>query len=600
MKDWFINNFVAAFSIDYRSLALFRVLMGFLIIADLIMRSDDFDAFLSGGGLISKEFAVDYSGDIASWSLYFLTSDPLLSVVLVGLAFVSAFFLIVGYQTRVFAIVSWILLMSLHLQNPIILQGGDTLMRVLLFWALFLPLGARYSVDAALEKTPYLAYPNKSHFSAATVALLMQVMYVYWVGALFKTGDAWTTSHTAIALALNSEHYITGLGQWVFLHLEPLLSYLTQFVYWVELYGPLFLVSPVLLLWMRMPILVLLLCMHVGFILLLNVGHFPFVSITSLLLFLPPLFWDKIKALNLFKKQAEITIFYDKNCDFCKKIVCVFRVMLLLPSVAVLPAQDDEHAAPLLEKHDSWVIEKEPGVYLLEWNALVFLFQKSPLFFLLSLPLALIGKVGVGNTIYHFIGDRRALLGKFTHIAMPWKNVSSKESGSKQLLVILLMLIVLQVNLSYVSLLPYPSSPVQYSMRALGLYQKWNMFAPFPISITRWPVVEGIMVDGGSVDVFREQLGSPPISKPKSLSSNFSYYRWKKFLSRAYQQKNFQARGYYASYHCKRWNKKQVLPEKRLKQINISVGIEKTLVLDTSDEVEQVIDLGTYSCDDLE
>jgi hypothetical protein len=43
------------------------------------------------------------------------------------------------------------LLTSLHSYSPWLLNGGDDTMRIFLLWGCFLPLGRRWSVDAALR-----------------------------------------------------------------------------------------------------------------------------------------------------------------------------------------------------------------------------------------------------------------------------------------------------------------------------------------------------------------------------------------------------------------------------------------------------------------
>jgi hypothetical protein len=50
------------------------------------------------------------------------------------------------------------------MRNPYILSGGDVLLRVVVFWAMFLPLGDRYSLDAY-----YGTDTKHRHFSAATL-----------------------------------------------------------------------------------------------------------------------------------------------------------------------------------------------------------------------------------------------------------------------------------------------------------------------------------------------------------------------------------------------------------------------------------------------
>ena len=59
--------------------------------------------------------------------------------------------LVLGWKTRFATIASWVLLLSLQNRNTMILSGEDNLALLLLFWGMFLPLGARYSVDSALD-----------------------------------------------------------------------------------------------------------------------------------------------------------------------------------------------------------------------------------------------------------------------------------------------------------------------------------------------------------------------------------------------------------------------------------------------------------------
>ena len=44
---------------------------------------------------------------------------------------------------------AWVLMLSLHNRNPVVLNAGDVYFRVLLCWGLFLPLAARCSLDRA-------------------------------------------------------------------------------------------------------------------------------------------------------------------------------------------------------------------------------------------------------------------------------------------------------------------------------------------------------------------------------------------------------------------------------------------------------------------
>src|SRR5690606_16854739 len=107
---------------------------------------------------------------------------------LFSFAAVVACMLLVGYQTRVATILSYILLTSVQGRNYLILQGGDDILRTMLFWSMFVPLAARFSVDAVLRAR----HPNASAVpirvvSLGTLALASQLLVMYLVSGILKS-----------------------------------------------------------------------------------------------------------------------------------------------------------------------------------------------------------------------------------------------------------------------------------------------------------------------------------------------------------------------------------------------------------------------------
>jgi hypothetical protein len=105
-----------------------------------------------------------------------------------------------------------VLVLSAHTRSPIILQAGDSLLALLLFWCLFVPVGATWSMDAALT-----GYRPRSRrvVSAGTLALLLQMPCVYLFTALLKGGPEWHSRFTAIQDALRDDFIATPLGAWL-------------------------------------------------------------------------------------------------------------------------------------------------------------------------------------------------------------------------------------------------------------------------------------------------------------------------------------------------------------------------------------------------
>lgn len=590
-----IKGLIRAFSIDYRTLALFRVCIGSLIFVDLIFRTQHFSAFFTDQGILPRKLVLNSWGDNAI-SLYLINGGGLVSSILVITSMLLALALIIGYKTRLVTILSWFFLFSLQQGSGILSQGGDSLLRLLIFWAIFLPIGAKFSFDSALCKNE--TELPKTMISLASIGLLMQAMYVYWIGALLKTGKTWNEEYTAVYYALSAEQFSTQLGQWVRINLDFLLPYITQFVLYIEQYGPLLMFAPFLLLYLRLPILILLICMHIGFGTLLNVGLFPLISITSLLLFVPKEVWDWILNKWINKRSEGVSIYYDQECDFCLKTVNILKVMLILPKIKIKPAQKDINYGAILEKNNSWVVEKANGDYLLKWEALVYLFSKSLIFSWMSFILKLLSSLSIGNKIYNTIADNRKFLSAITTKILPWNNISWKKTTCfNHVLATFCIFIVLQSNLQTVfgkdviSNIPFGMNNIKYT---LGLSQKWNMFAPNPISVTRWPVIVGITNDNRDVDIFRQLIGTPSHEKPENILSEYSHSRWRKYYGRIAQKKYKRYRASYAKYECKKWNKMHAKKD-QIKKIKLFMASEKTLI-DSTKEQQKVRSLGTYSC----
>ena len=169
------------FGIDLRTLALFRVGLAAMILIDLASRMRDFRAFHTDFGVFPRHVAIDNLHAWA-WSFHLIGGSAWFIGLLFAIAAIFALMLLVGYRTRLAAIASWALLLSLQNRNTMILTGEDVLLIALAFWAMFLPLGARFSVDAALDPAPEKT--GNAYFSVATFALLIQGMSMYFFSAL--------------------------------------------------------------------------------------------------------------------------------------------------------------------------------------------------------------------------------------------------------------------------------------------------------------------------------------------------------------------------------------------------------------------------------
>lgn len=280
----------ARLGIDRRALAALRVALGGLLLADLLLRSRHLVAFHADAGVLPHDvLRVQYPA-FSELSVHLLFGSAVAQAALFVLAGAFALALLAGYRTRLATLGSLCLLVSLHAANPLVLNAGDRLLRRLLFWGLFLPLGGRWSVDA-VRRDADRARSRERVASLASFGLLVQVVAVYATNAVFKLrGGVWTGGD-ALRYALELDSYATPIGD-VLVGLPALLSALG----WAWL--GLVVLSPVLLVLTgtaRALFVGAFLAGHLAMALTMSLGLFPFVSMAALVPFLPPRVWDALE-----------------------------------------------------------------------------------------------------------------------------------------------------------------------------------------------------------------------------------------------------------------------------------------------------------------
>jgi len=269
--------------IDIRSLALFRMGLALVLLGDVYIRLQDITVHYSDWGVLPRDLLIAKVGDIWHFSLHLINGSAQFQLFLFILSALCAFALLCGYRTRLATILSWLLLISVHSRNPLILQGGDTALRLLLFWAMFLPLGSCWSIDSwkSHEKT------GTQIVSVASLALLLQVCFIYWFSALLKTDDSWRLDGTAIWYALNIEQFSTTFGLSLLNH-PTLLKILTFSTLYLEAFGPFLAFSPIWTGPLRFATALTFILFHlIGINLAMDLGHFVYVCTVAWLIFIP-------------------------------------------------------------------------------------------------------------------------------------------------------------------------------------------------------------------------------------------------------------------------------------------------------------------------
>ncbi len=559
------------FGCDLRSLALVRVWLGAILIADLVIRAGSFSAHYTDAGAVPRS-ALFLLWDTVPASLHMISGSAWITGLLFMLSGAVALALMFGYRSRLAAFLSWLLFISLDSRNQFVSQGGDQLLRALMFWLMFLPIGARFSIDAALDKSPPI--PN-AYFSIASLGLLVQAMCVYFFTALLKSDPVWLKEGTAVYYALANDSLVLPLGEWL-RNYPPLMSALTYFVWCLEIMAALLMFSPVLHIPLRLLGLFLLISMHIGFSLCLDIGLFPFISIASLLAFTPATVWDWLWG-KLHDPAADgIEIYYDKDCVFCEKVVLILRSFLLLPGAQIAPAQSRDEVHALMQTHNSWVVYNNRGEHYLRWPALAWLVSRSPLFAPVGKLLSAQWLAPAGEHFYQWVADSRGRFSRASRLLLPFRQLHHSPSTLAQCVFAFLVVVVLWSNIGTLKLdgVVVPSA-IRTVSASLRLSQTWNMFAPAPSKTTGWFVALGETKDGRPADVYRNQLERPNWSRDTYLELNYDAYRWRKYLTRLPLEKHAERRPYYLQYLCRQWNQVHG-GEERLNWIKLYFVAERT------------------------
>jgi uncharacterized membrane protein YphA (DoxX/SURF4 family) len=475
MRRWLQKTADSLYAIDVRSLILFRICLGIILVFEVITKSSRLTTYYTDMGELPRSAAI---AEMGNWefSFHLMNGTTQFQILLFGIQFALAVMVLLGLRTRVAVVFSWLMLISLHSRNGLILSGADCLLRMLLFWAMFLPLDKSYS-----EKQ------SQRTLSMATAGIIIQMLLVYLCTGLLKNDPTWAKDYTAVYYALNLEQFTTSYGNFL-LQFPNLLKVLTFTTRWLEVLGPILLSLPYLTRWLRLPLVLAFMSFHFGLILTYEIGLFPYICMLGWILFLPTEFWDFLSQ-RFSKWGLEI-----------------------------------ERTAAEIQVPNRW----------------------------------------------------------FNHL----------KNGA------LLYAIVITVlwNISY---LPGVARAVPEPLRTSGLIlrldQKWNMFAPYPMTEDGWYVAPGKLRDGTRVDVITGK--AVDWEKPKSIFKYYGDSYQRKYMTNVWRDssaKDLQA--HYAKYICRKWNRlANPTRDRQLMSYNIFFMRKKTPPPGTEGKIEQ-IQLWEHEC----
>ncbi len=332
LREQFQSAFRIVFRLDLRSLALFRVALGVLIICDLLFRSGTLTEMYTDDGFFTRQVAFDYyltnwgeGWNTIFWSVYWLGGGPGFTMALFAIAGLFAILLLVGKWTRFATFASWFLLVSLHVRNPVIITSADFQLKLMLFWSFFLPLGRVWSLDAlsAQKKGATAPNPNSGLANFATAGIVIQLFILYFFTGLAKWNEGWWTGEAM--------YYCLGLD----IYVKPFGHSLLQYPLLLKFVSIATVVAEVFLIWtlflakhnhrFRLLNMAVFWAFHIGIFFSMSIGMFCWICMAAWIPLIPSQVWNYFRkdfnSENATEETPPSTWTYQLQQVFCALLI---------------------------------------------------------------------------------------------------------------------------------------------------------------------------------------------------------------------------------------------------------------------------------------
>lgn len=539
---WFEDHYCRA---DLRWLGVFRILLGVLLCVDLLRRWAVARDFYTNEGILPNHFSLFRPLGRDVFSIYHAFST--LPEVNVAFALTLLVFLTftVGYRTRLFHVLSLFCITSLNARNLLVENGGTVVVNLICFWTLFLPLGARLSVDSLLaslrsrveatsaDLNARVDPPDTAHvhYSFVVFALFVQWSAIYFFNVVHKSGSGWKDG-SALHWFLYQDRIITWFGIFAREHAPYwLLRALTYATLVVE--GALagMLLVPFGQAWLRRLALLFALGLHGSIAATSRLGPFSYVMTLFFVLPLGAGDWAWLKR-RFVATAPRLRVIYDADCGICF-LLCRILARVDLRRQLEFVGNDERDRIPAElspELLDRTVVVIDPkGRTFSRERALSAILSALPLWSLgLGLVLRVPGVAALARASYDAFASRRheisSALGlgacgvsRSPHLAaVPiqgtaepvrlWPNVLSRPRLALREILAATAFVALCIQLmtdnDWARRRVSARQPVVFQrvIDFFRLYQGWRMFAPEPPYEDGRLVVDGRTADGRKID----------------------------------------------------------------------------------------------------
>lgn len=201
--------------VDTLPLDAFRVVFGVMLAWHFLDYVPDAGLLFADWGILPRSFAFGGGLRESRLSLLDAVGTTWMATAFLVASIGAAVMLAAGYRTRLASVLCFLAVLSVHERNPLVLDGSDTVFRVVAFWLMFAPIGRSLSLDGAIARARGLAIARTG--PAFTLRLLqLQVTAIYALNFWNKAqGSRWADG-SALHFALHLEDFLVrDLGTYV-------------------------------------------------------------------------------------------------------------------------------------------------------------------------------------------------------------------------------------------------------------------------------------------------------------------------------------------------------------------------------------------------
>ena len=180
-------------------MAVYRILLGLLVLANQLLIWPDVSVWYSDRGAVSFATGKQISGGSGLNLFDWLPHTDATVWIMFGASCFFAITLMLGLFTRSSALLLFLTLVTLHHRDPIILNSGDTFLRIATFFTIFSHAGKELSLDRLLALRRGSASPIPLLFSPWAMRLIqLQLTFLYLYAFAWKVSGIMWLSGTAI------------------------------------------------------------------------------------------------------------------------------------------------------------------------------------------------------------------------------------------------------------------------------------------------------------------------------------------------------------------------------------------------------------------